>query len=74
MKEEKRPYLKVERTRRGEYKAFLTNDGTNIYNDSSYEVGVFNQKEATAKVSGEFVEDWDLKLEALMLMKWLEEL
>jgi len=71
-------YLKVEKTiltGKDEvmFKAILTKNGHDIYKDSIYTVVFTSKTVVCAKVSGEFIKDWDLKLEALYFMKWMEE-
>lgn len=70
-------YLKIERLSSEnsiKYLAYLTTDGKTIDDGNKMEVELHFEKEViTSKVSGEFLTDYDLKLEALFLMKWFEE-
>ena len=73
----KEKYLKIERLpseNSVKYLAYLTTDGKTIDGKNKMEVELHFEKEViTSKVSGEFLTDYDLKLEALFLMKWFEE-
>lgn len=71
-------FLKIERlpARNGKVKyiAYLTNDGKTIDDNNKMEVELNLEEETVvSKVYGEFLTDFDLKLEALYLMKWFEE-
>jgi len=70
-------YLKVEKIADCKFRAFLTSDGRTIWNDSVYEVELdvgngVDEASLTAKIKGEFIVDFDMKLEALEMMKWLD--
>ena len=51
--------------------ASLTKDDKTVYNETTYIVSFLGDDEVTTRMSGEFIEDWDMKLEALKLIDML---
>ena len=73
---ETKAYLDVKMTEPGKFRAILTEDGKTIYNNSTYDVQFISgsgRKHIKAEIHGEFICDFDMKLEALSIMRWIDE-
>ena len=65
-------FLKVERLSRDEYYAMLTQDGCLVYNNSDMTIKFDGNRKITSRIRGEFIKDFDLKLEVFELIKLME--
>ena len=66
-------HLVVRRLEMNTYQAFLTEDGVKPYEGTSMVVCFNSNGSVTSNLGGEFFPDADMKMEALFLMKWMDE-
>ncbi len=64
-------YLEVKMVKPRKFRAYLTRDGKTIYNNTTYDVEFIGDYHIKAEIHGEFIPDFDMKLEALEIMKWM---
>ena len=65
-------FLKVEKLSEREYYAMLTPDGNLLYKGSDMRIIFDNNRIVISKIRGEFIKDFDLKLEVFEMIKILE--
>jgi len=66
-------HLVIRRLDTNTYQAFLTEDGVKPYEGTSMVVCFEDAGKVTSSLGGEFFPDADMKMEALFLMKWMDE-